>query len=49
MAAFVYLLFLVWLVVFGPGRLSLDALVARRLERGDGAGRDRAAAAAPRP
>jgi putative oxidoreductase len=30
----VYLLFLVWLVVSGPGRLSLDALVARLLRRG---------------
>jgi len=30
---FVYLLFLVWLVLFGPGALSLDALVARRLQR----------------
>jgi putative oxidoreductase len=33
-AAFVYLLFLLWLVVSGPGWLSLDALVARRLESG---------------
>ncbi len=30
---FVYLLLLGWLVLFGPGALSLDALVARRLER----------------
>ena len=30
---FVYLLFLGWLVLFGPGALSLDALVARRLDR----------------
>ena len=30
---FVYLLFLGWLVLFGPGAVSLDALVARRLER----------------
>jgi len=28
---FVYLLFLSWLVIFGPGPLSLDALVARWL------------------
>ena len=26
---FVYLLFLLWLVIFGPGALSLDALLAR--------------------
>jgi putative oxidoreductase len=30
---FVYLLFLTWLVLSGPGALSLDWLVARRLER----------------
>jgi putative oxidoreductase len=30
---FVYLMFLLWLVVFGPGRLSLDALLVRLLER----------------
>jgi putative oxidoreductase len=30
---FVYLLLLVWLVLFGPGVLSLDTLVARRLQR----------------
>jgi putative oxidoreductase len=30
---FVYLLFLVWLVLFGPGAVSLDTLVARRLQR----------------
>jgi putative oxidoreductase len=30
---FVYLLFLVWLVLFGPGMVSLDAFVARWLER----------------
>jgi putative oxidoreductase len=30
---FVYLLFLVWLALVGPGALSLDTLVARRLER----------------
>jgi len=29
----VYLLFLGWLVLCGPGALSLDALVVRRLER----------------
>ena len=29
---FVYLLFLVWLVIAGPGRLSLDALLARWLK-----------------
>jgi putative oxidoreductase len=29
---FVYLLFLGWLVLFGPGALSLDALVVRRLD-----------------
>ena len=29
---FVYLLFLTWLVLAGPGAFSLDALVARRLE-----------------
>jgi putative oxidoreductase len=31
--SFVYLLFLGWLVLFGPGVLSLDALLARRLDR----------------
>jgi putative oxidoreductase len=30
---FVYLLFLGWLVLYGPGPVSLDALVARWLER----------------
>lgn len=30
-AAFVFLLFLVWLVVSGPGSLSLDRVIARRL------------------
>ena len=30
-AAFVFLLFLVWLVVYGPGWLSLDRLIARWL------------------
>jgi putative oxidoreductase len=30
---FVYLMFLLWLVVFGPGWLSLDALLVRVLER----------------
>lgn len=30
---FVYLLFLLWLVLFGPGVVSLDAPLARRLER----------------
>jgi putative oxidoreductase len=29
---FVYLLFLGWLVLFGPGALSLDALVVRQLD-----------------
>jgi putative oxidoreductase len=29
--SFVYLLFLVWLVLFGPGILSLDALLCRAL------------------
>lgn len=29
--SFVYLIFLVWLVIFGPGVLSLDTLIARRL------------------
>ena len=29
--AFAYLLFLLWLIVFGPGPLSLDALVSRWL------------------
>jgi putative oxidoreductase len=29
---FVYLLFLLWLVLFGPGALSLDALLVRLLE-----------------
>ncbi len=29
----VYLMFLLWLVVFGPGWASLDALVVRSLER----------------
>ncbi len=32
-AAFVYLLFLLWLVLFGPGPASLDALVVRWLHR----------------
>ena len=40
LASFVYLMFLLWLVFFGPGRLSLDAIVVRWLER-------RAARAAP--
>jgi putative oxidoreductase len=31
--SFVYLMFLLWLVVAGPGVVSLDALVARFLER----------------
>jgi putative oxidoreductase len=30
---FVYLLFLVWLVLYGPGPVSLDALLVRILER----------------
>jgi putative oxidoreductase len=30
---FVYLLFLVWLVLYGPGPVSLDALVMRQAER----------------
>jgi putative oxidoreductase len=30
---FVYLLFLVWLVLAGPGKLSLDAILARWLDR----------------
>lgn len=34
-SAFVYLLFLVWLILFGPGPVSLDALLARWI-RGDG-------------
>jgi len=34
--SFVYLLFLIWLVLYGPGVVSLDALVARWLERGRG-------------
>ena len=33
LASLVYLMFLLWLVVFGPGWLSLDALLARWLER----------------
>jgi putative oxidoreductase len=33
--SFVYLLFLLWLVLFGPGLLSLDALVVRWLQRGE--------------
>lgn len=32
-ASFVFLLFLAWLVLFGPGAVSLDALVARLLGR----------------
>lgn len=35
-AAFVNLLLLLWLVLAGPGLLSLDALVARWLKLGDG-------------
>ena len=31
--SFVYLLFLIWLVLYGPGALSLDALVVRWLDR----------------
>lgn len=31
--SFVYLLFLIWLVLSGPGAVSLDALLVRRLER----------------
>lgn len=30
---FVYLMFLVWLVIAGPGSLSVDALLGRRLRR----------------
>jgi hypothetical protein len=30
-ASFVFLLLLTWLVVYGPGVVSLDALLARRL------------------
>jgi putative oxidoreductase len=33
---FVYLLFLLWLVLAGPGLVSLDALVARWLDRPSG-------------
>jgi len=33
--SFVYLLFLVWLVLFGPGPLSLDALLVRFVQRGE--------------
>ena len=35
--SFVYLLFLIWLVLFGPGGVSLDALIARWVERARGA------------
>ena len=35
--SFVYLLFLIWLVLFGPGVVSLDALVARWVDRARGA------------
>jgi hypothetical protein len=31
---FVYLLFLIWLAIAGPGPLSLDALIARWLRLG---------------
>ena len=34
-AAFVYLLFLVWLILFGPGPISLDALLARFFRGGE--------------
>jgi len=33
--SFVYLLFLVWLVLFGPGLVSLDAVLVRFVERGE--------------
>lgn len=45
-ASFVYLLFLAWLALYGPGPLSLDALVARWLERKAGAPRPAAPPAA---
>ena len=32
--SFVYLLFLIWLALFGPGPLSLDALLVRKLRPG---------------
>ena len=31
----VFLLFLIWLVLYGPGRLSLDAVIARAFRRTD--------------
>lgn len=43
-APFVYLLFLLWLILAGPGAVSLDALVARWLDRPS---RAREAAATP--
>jgi putative oxidoreductase len=33
-SAFVFLLFLLWLALYGPGPLSLDKLVSRWLEKG---------------
>jgi putative oxidoreductase len=33
--ALVYLMFVLWLVVFGPGKISLDALVSRWLRPAD--------------
>ena len=44
-AAFVFLLFLVWLAVYGPGWLSLDRVIARRL--GITSARDPAQAPSP--
>lgn len=46
---FVFLLFLAWLVVYGPGRLSLDHPLSRRLGPSPAAAQAAAAASAESP